>query len=214
MARFAYVFIFALVVVISSAMSSEADVSLSGAEATTPEQVLLKIGELEGRIAENPTDVDVLIELGNIYYETNMLDDALAAYLTVTEIDSTHAGARLNLGTLYTDMGKLNDAVHELEMALGLDPENAMIVTNLGSAYYGQRRYSDAVDMYRVALHLDPGNVEAHFNMGVAFADAQLFDEAIREWEKVVELAPESAAAGVCRDNILMISEFRGDAKP
>ncbi len=214
MTRFAYVLVVVLVMVTSSAMISRADVTLSGAEAATPEQVLLVIGELESRIAENPTDIEALIELGNIYYETNMLDAALATYITVTEIDSTHAGARLNLGTLYTDMGHLDDAVHELEMALGFDPENPMIVTNLGSAYYGQRRYSDAVDMYRVALHLDPSNVEAHFNMGVAFADAQVFDEAIREWEKVVELAPESAAAGICRDNIQMISEFRGDAKP
>ncbi len=214
MTRFAYVLVLALAVTLLSAISLVAGVAFPGAENATPEQVLLRIAQLEGRVAEDPTDIDTLIELGNIYYETNMLDDALATYLTVTEIDATHAGARLNLGTLYTDMGKLDDAVHELEMALGLDPENPMIMTNLGSAYYGQLRYSDAVDMYRVALHMDPGNVEAHFNMGVAFADAQIFDEAIREWEKVVELAPESAAAGVCRDNILMIGEFRGDAKP
>jgi tetratricopeptide (TPR) repeat protein len=208
------VLVFAFAIAVLPGVSSEADVISDAGGAESPEDVLLRIGELTGRIADNPKDVELLIELGNIYYEMNMLDDALATYITVTEIDSTHAGARLNLGTLYTDMGELGEAVHELELALGLDPENPMIVTNLGSAYYGQRRYSDAVDMYRVALHMDPDNVEAHFNLGVAFADGQVFDEAVREWEKVIELSPGSAAANICKENILMINEFRGDGKP
>ncbi len=214
MMRFAYVVVLAFVVVFVASGSSEADLTLDGSGAASPEEALLRIAEIEGRVAQNPTDVELLIELGNTYYEMNMLDDALATYITVTEIDSMHAGARLNLGTLYSDVGKLEDGVHELEIALGLDSENPIIVTNLGSAYYGQRRYSDAVDMYRVALHLDPNNVEAHFNLGVAFADAQIFDEAVREWEKVMELSPGSTAANICRENILMISEFRGDTKP
>ena len=185
-------------------------VSEATAGATT-EEIIARMHDLEAAVDGMPDDVGLRIELGNVYYESNMYEQAEAQYLAVTEMDSTHAGAHLNLGTLYTDMGKIEASVHELEIALSLDPENAMVVTNLGSAYYATHRFSDAIDMYRVALHLDPNNVEAHFNMGVAFADAQIFDEAIVEWERVIELDPEGQAAQVCRDNILMINEFRGE---
>lgn len=184
---------------------------VSGATAgATTEEIIARMQELEAAVDRMPDDEALRIELGNVYYESNMYEQAEAQYLAVTEMDSTHAGAHLNLGTLYTDMGKVEAAVHELEIALSLDPENAMIVTNLGSAYYATQRFSDAIDMYRVALHLDPNNVEAHFNMGVAFADAQIFDEAVTEWQRVIELDPDGTAARVCRDNIQMINEFRG----
>lgn len=177
----------------------------------TAEEIIARMQDLEAAVDGMPDDAGLRIELGNFYYEANMHEQAEAQYLAVTEMDSTHAGAHLNLGTLYTDMGKIEAAVQELEIALSLDPENAMILTNLGSAYYATRRFSDAIDMYRVALHLDPSNVEAHFNMGVAFADAQIFDEAIAEWQRVIELDPDGQAAQVCRDNIQMINEFRGE---
>jgi len=177
----------------------------------TTEEIIALMQDLEARAEATPDDIDVRIELGNFYYEANMFEQAEAQYHAVTEMDSTHAGAHLNLGTLYTDMGRIEEAVEELEIALSLEPENAMIVTNLGSAYYATHRFSDAMDMYRVAIHLDPDNVEAHFNMGVAFADAQIFDEAIVEWQRVIEIDPEGTAAEVCRDNIQMINEFRGE---
>ncbi len=198
-----------LVLVLAGAVGAQI-VSETTAGATT-EEIIGRMRELESAVDGMPDDVELRIELGNVYYESNMYEQAEAQYLAVTEMDSTHAGAHLNLGTLYTDMGKIDAAVQELEIALSLDPENAMIVTNLGSAYYATHRFSDAIDMYRVALHLDPNNVEAHFNMGVAFADAQIFDEAINEWQRVIELDPDGQAAQVCRDNIEMINEFRGE---
>ncbi len=200
----------ALVLAITVAGSAGAQIVSGAMTGATTEEIIARMHELEAAVDGTPESAPLRIELGNVYYESNMYEQAEAQYLAVTKMDSTHAGAHLNLGTLYTDMGKVDAAVHELEIALSLDPENAMIVTNLGSAYYATQRFSDAMDMYRVALHLDPNNVEAHFNMGVAFADAQIFDEAVTEWQRVIELDPDGTAAQVCRDNIQMINEFRG----
>jgi superkiller protein 3 len=178
----------------------------------TGEAVDERIAEIEvlaSQAAENPGDVELLIELGNLYYEVGMQNEALATYLEVTQLDSTHVGALSNLGSLYTDMGQFDNAHEQLLRATVLDPDNAMVYTNLGSNYYARRKYVDAVEMYRKALTLDENSVEAHFNLGVAFADAQLFDEAIREWQQVIAIAPKGDIAQICRDNIDMINEFR-----
>ena len=162
-------------------------------------------------VEKSPDDIDLLIELGNLYYETGMENEALATYLAVVELDSTHVGARTNLGSLYTDMREFEMAREQLEKALTFDPENAMVYINLGTNHYAKRQYYEAVEMYRQALAIDPDSAEAHFNLAVAFADAQIFDEAVREWQKVIELDPDGAIAQICRDNIEMISEFRGE---
>ncbi len=162
-------------------------------------------------VEKSPDDIDLLIELGNLYYEVGMENEALATYLTVVELDSMHVGARTNLGSLYTDMGEFQMAEEQLRKALTFDPENAMVYVNLGTNHYASRKYYEAIEMYRRALAIDPDSAEAHFNLAVAFADAQIFDEAVREWQKVIELDPEGAIAQICRDNIEMINEFRGE---
>lgn len=173
------------------------------------DEVTARIEELSRSIEENPDDIELRIDIGNVYYESNMLDQALESYLVAVEMDSLHAGAHLNLGSLYADLGRFDRATIELKTAHQLDPASAMILSNLGSAYYASQKFSEAVDSFRSALELDPSSIEAHFNLGVAFADAQIFDEAIREWERVIELGPDSDAAATCRENIQMIEEFR-----
>ena len=169
------------------------------------------VDRLARDVEENPDDIELLIELGNLYYEVGMENEALRSYLAVVELDSTHVGARTNLGSLYTDMREFESARVQLRKALILDPDNVMVYINLGTNNYASRKYYEAVEMYRQALAIDPDSAEAHFNLAVAFADAQIFDEAVREWQKVIELDPEGAIAQICRDNIEMINEFRGE---
>jgi tetratricopeptide (TPR) repeat protein len=174
------------------------------------DEVTSQIAALAEKIELNPGDIELRIDIGNLYYENHMYDQAMESYLVAVDMDSTHAGARLNLGSLYADLGRFDKAIEELNAAHELEPDNAMILSNLGSAYYAAQKFPEAVDSFLRALELDPGSVEAHFNLGVAFADAQIFDEAIREWQKVIELSPDSDAAQTCRENIRMIEEFRG----
>lgn len=175
----------------------------------TAEQVNAEIAALATEIERNPDDIELRIDIGNLYYENHMHDQALESYLVAVDMDSMHAGARLNLGSLYADLGRFDQAVAELKTAQELDPESAMILSNLGSAYYAGQKFSEAFDSFQRALEIDPASVEAHFNLGVAFADAQIFDEAIVEWQKVIELSPDSDAAQTCRENIRMIEDFR-----
>lgn len=180
---------------------------------TAPGEIPAAIEKLKADVAGKPDDVELRVQLGNLYYESGLLDQALESYLEAVKLDSLHVGARLNLGAVYVDKGNSAAAIAALETARRLDPANPMVYANLGSTYYWLQKYGEAVDMYLAALALDPNYVEAHFNLAVAFADAQIFDEAIREWRKVIELAPESEAAKTSGDNIRMIEEFRGTGR-
>ena len=174
------------------------------------DEISATIERLTADAAAKPDDAELRVQLGNAYYESGLLDQALESYLEAVRIDSLHVGARLNLAAVYADKGESTGAISVLETAQRLDPSNPMVVTNLGSTYYWMQRYGEAVDLYLAALALDPNYVEARFNLAVAFADAQIFDEAVREWRKVIELAPESEAAKTSGENIRMIEEFRG----
>jgi len=199
-------------ILLFSAAGRPACAAASSAEGagTKADDLSAAIEKLKVDVAGKPDDAELRVQLGNLYYESGLLDQALESYLEAVKLDSLHVGARLNLGAVYVDKGDSGGAIKVLEAARRLDPANPMVYTNLGSTYYWLQRYDEAGDMYLAALALDPNNVEAHFNLGVAFADAQIFDEAIREWRAVVQLAPESEAAKTSGDNIRMIEEFRG----
>ena len=175
------------------------------------EKVREAIAEVSARVAEAPDDIELLIELGNLYYENDMYDQARETYLEVVEMDSTHVGGRLNLGSVYVDLEDIHNAEIQFRKAMQLDPDDPMVYVNLGTAYYTTQRFPEAIEMFRKALELDADNVETHFNLGVAFADAYLFQEAISEWEKVVELDPEGPIADLCRENVEMLKEYRSE---
>ncbi|MBD3368169.1 MAG: tetratricopeptide repeat protein [Candidatus Eisenbacteria bacterium] len=191
-----------------------AAVSAAGAQEMVPDKAAAladRIAELEEAIEASPEDIELRIELGNLYYESNMLDQAQTVYVEASRIDSSHTGVLVNLASLYSDMGRAKEALPLLERALRHEPRDPIIYTNLGSVYYDQQRYQEAVDMYQMAISIDPECIEAHFNLGVAFADARIFEEAIREWQRVIEIEPTSQAAKISRDNIQMIRQFRGE---
>jgi superkiller protein 3 len=200
----------ALIALLTMALAA-APLALAQEGEQTADESIAEIERLAAEAEKAPDDIELLIELGNLYYEVGMQNEALATYLAVTELDSTHVGVLTNLGSLYTDMAKFSEAEELLLRALELEPDNAMVYTNLGTNHYARREYNDAVEMYRRALAIDPDSVEAHFNLAVAFADAQIFNEAIVEWQKVIALDPEGPVSQICRDNIDMIREFLGE---
>ncbi|MFH1688776.1 MAG: peptidylprolyl isomerase [Candidatus Eisenbacteria bacterium] len=179
------------------------------AEATETSHETARLNE---KVLAHPNDAELRIELGNSYYESGLLDEAIDAYLEAIRIDSLHAGARINLGAAYTDRGDHQRALRELQRAVRLDPSSAMARASLGSVYHVMLRSADAVRMYREALAIDPNCVEAHFNLAVWHADADDLAGAVREWETVVEIAPEGEVATIARANIEQVERYLAES--
>ncbi len=178
---------------------------LVGAAGADPSLDRAQVDPLEAaraRVAAEPNHVEALNDLGEIYYQLDRLEEALAVFTRAADLDTTQIAARVNQGIVLLDLGRPQVAATALEQALRLDPDDVSALINRGLADYAMDRTEQAVAGWTRALELDADNVLAHYHLGVAFADAQLFEEAVREWEQVVALEPEGEAGEQARANI------------
>lgn len=70
----------------------------------------------------NPQDVDVLYELGNLYYGKASYGEAETAFSTITKLDPNHVNAHYGLALTYDREAKRDQAVAELQQVLQLTP--------------------------------------------------------------------------------------------
>lgn len=117
--------------------------------------------------------------LGNQFYETGQLDEAIAAYQKAIELDPEYQDAYANLGVTYYQQQKFDLAASQYEKALELDSQDGEVAYNLGALYLQQALMeSDVPDndlldksitQLQQALEISPNLAEPHFTLGVAY---------------------------------------------
>ena len=83
-------------------------------------------------IQSNPKNVDALVQVGNIYYDTHNFSIAVDYYEKALAIQPNNANVRTDMGTTYFQLGDSDRAIKEFETALKSDPKHAQTMFNLG----------------------------------------------------------------------------------
>jgi tetratricopeptide (TPR) repeat protein len=97
--------------------------------------------------------------------ETSSPRKARDAYNRALDLDSSHAGARVNLGRLMHEDGHPLAAANHYRFVLAAHPDDATAAFNLGVALEDLGRTSEAIAAYEQAIAADPGAADAHFNL-------------------------------------------------
>ncbi len=84
------------------------------------------------RLKANPQDADVLVSLGNLYYNAQQYPAAVDYYGRVLEARPSDAAVRTDMGTAYWYMGNADRALAEFDKALSYAPNNANTLFNRG----------------------------------------------------------------------------------
>jgi tetratricopeptide (TPR) repeat protein len=92
-------------------------------------------------------------------------DQAQNAYQRALELDSGHAGARVNLGRLLHEEGHPQAAANHYRLALAARPDDPIAAFNLGVALEDLDRTTEAIAAYEQALAADPAAADAHYNL-------------------------------------------------
>ncbi len=86
-------------------------------------------------LAIDPYHVGSLINLGNLLYEDDRIQDARRLYERALASDPDNSSASFNLGNVYDDLGCYEDAIRYFKRAVRLRPDNADAHFNLGLVY-------------------------------------------------------------------------------
>lgn len=150
---------------------------------------------LKFQLKENLQTAEAYYNFGISLHKKQRLDEAIACYQKVLQLNPNFSMAYYNLGIAYQEKQQLDKAITYYQKALRIDPNLAMAYNNLGIAYQEKQRLDEAIACYQKALQLNPNFDMARCNLGNALKDKGQTDEAVTYYQKTIELNPNYADA-------------------
>lgn len=119
----------------------------------------------------NPNDIDIYLNLGNVFFEKGSYDNALIVYKKALETSPHNARLHCNLGYLYWGKGNIEEAIKEYEKAIKYDNTYDIAYNNLGVIYLDDLgRVKKAIELFEAARKYNPNYALAHYNLARSIA--------------------------------------------
>jgi cytochrome c-type biogenesis protein CcmH/NrfG len=113
-------------------LASSAVKQSTPSQAARPENMRKQIHDLQSILRDDPKNLNVLIQLGNFYFEAGQINQAIETYSEALEIDPENADVRTDLGIMYRRKGDYDKAIAEFKKATQIDPRHGNSRYNLG----------------------------------------------------------------------------------
>ncbi len=130
--------------------------SLSGQHAL-PHNIEHLVESLKKKLAAAPDDANAWIELGNIYFDHQMVEDAMRAYREALKIQPENADVWTDLGVMYRRAGNSNEAVAAFQKAQIANPRHEVALFNEGVVQmHDLNNPKDAIRAWEKLLEINP----------------------------------------------------------
>lgn len=161
-------------------------------------------------LKDSPNSFKAHGNLGRVYQEKGMVEDALRETKKTIELNPNHYKAHFILGSIYEGQGLFEEAIRAYTKAIEINPEYADAYFNLGNMYKKKNLLAKALRAYQKTIEINSEDVEAHNNLGVIYAMLGQLDMAISEWEAVLKIKPDNENA---KNNIRKAQRLMNNSK-
>ncbi|MFC1837571.1 tetratricopeptide repeat protein [Thermodesulfobacteriota bacterium] len=111
---------------------------------------------LEQEIVANPDNVNALIELGDIYLDSNRYENAISTFVKAEQLAPTNFHILNDLGTLYLRTGNFDTALEKFEAVLKIDPTHIHSLYYVGLVHRETGNTEKALQVFEEVLGLNP----------------------------------------------------------
>jgi len=139
---------------------------------------------------QGAADVNEAFQQATAAMRQGRLEEAGAAFETITHTAPTFVGAHFNLGLVREEQGRFEDAVQSLKKALVLNPRLRAANLFLGIAHYRLNEYELAIPALRREIKLNPIDPQAWMWLGVAELAREQPEQAAVALDKAAKLSP------------------------
>jgi tetratricopeptide (TPR) repeat protein len=129
----------------------------------------VELSEIERRLAESPTSIEVLFERACCLEDIGRTEAAVEAYVAVLQRDFRHLGTLTNLGSMLLHRGDAEKARQFFTQALTHHPLALITHINLGHALVAQQEIASATSQYQAALAVDAEFFAAHHALALLY---------------------------------------------
>ncbi len=159
------------------------------------------VASYEAVLESDPSNVDILSNMGNAYQSLGQYDNAQAAYHRALAIDPNHAISLTNLGGLLVQQKKYADAAALFIKVVAMSPKLPEVHYNLGSALYELGDLEAALRCFNHALQLNEKFDLAYIYKGNALIGLHRYDEAVTAYDTALQLNPKRGETYFSRGN-------------
>ncbi|MCG9129521.1 tetratricopeptide repeat protein [Candidatus Poribacteria bacterium] len=169
-------------------------------EAKIPETID-KIELLQNQLSINPKNVEIRLELAQLYLKIENYRSASIEYQEIInsynqqQDVATIIQANYGLGLSYAGLEKYEDAIVFYKKAILYNPNRAHIHAAYGAALFQLHRYDDALKVYTIAYGIEPQDIMILHQLGNIYSKLGNTSMAIEFQEKVISLQPSFAEA-------------------
>ncbi|HET7842014.1 MAG TPA: tetratricopeptide repeat protein [Terriglobia bacterium] len=108
-------------------------------------------------LSSDPKNYELLVQLGNLYYDKQAYAPAIEYYRRALELRPNEVNVRTDLGTAYWYTGLPQNAIAEYQKSLQTDPGHEQTLFNMGVVYKdGLKDPSKAIAAWEKLLKLHP----------------------------------------------------------
>ena len=156
------------------AMVQKPQMALPGAQIPSPSvpgsapsardsiEVASKINTLKEIVKKDPKNLPALVELGNLYFDTDQPKEAIEAYSRYLAIKPDNPDVRTDMGIMYRKLGQFDKAIEEFRKAAQSDPKHVNSRYNIGLVLlHDKQDIKGAVNGWEDYLRVDPNSERA-----------------------------------------------------
>ncbi len=116
-----------------------------------------RIAELEKFLKDTPDNIQALVTLGDLYYDSNQLHDAINVFNKAVKFQPESVHIQNDLGMLYQKTGQYDLAIERFWAALKIDPTHLDSLFRIGLIYrYNKREDKKALQIFEEILSKNP----------------------------------------------------------
>ncbi|MHC4183262.1 MAG: tetratricopeptide repeat protein [Planctomycetota bacterium] len=142
-----------------------------------------------------PADIRLHNILGMAYMKKGMLNDAVAEFNKIIDINSDFIPAYLNLAGINLNINRPDVAAILFNAALKINPDTVNARLGLGNSYALMGNLSGAVDEFKNVVKSYPGNVNAYISLARSYMALNKNNKARETITNALSLEPENPIA-------------------
>lgn len=143
----------------------------------------------------DPSDAGAHNNLGVLYYQKGLVDEAIAEFLHALELDSRMQVAQTNLAIAYRGGGYHERLVAALHERLRHRPDDGAARWELGRIHASLGRWAEAIQEFEMLLRLKPGDARTLIQLGLAEKGRGRLEAASARLARACEHDPDSPVA-------------------
>ena len=162
----------------------------------------IKSFEEAKKIAPEEEQADILVALGNSYFQMERYDSALEQLQLALQINSEIPQAYFDLGNTYLKLSENDKAIDAYKQAVTLEASFWPATNNIGLIRYEEGKIDEAISKWEEALTVDGDQAEPILAIAVALYGQGNQSEAIELGQKALRLNNRYGKVSFLIDNL------------